>query len=162
MPEKPADAVSDLEARPSADFKDHVRGRQFSLTGENEPIVAEDTRKLKRNLHGRHMQMIAIGRPVDRRETSDALQLIEQRRCDRCRPFCWLWGGFAKWRTRKLGKVPVSCPTRQLLMLEQVICFIIVGVMILMVMQALGELAVMYPVNGAFYTYIVRFIDPSW
>jgi len=34
--------------------------------------------------------------------------------------------------------------------------------MILMMMQALGELAVMYPVNGAFYTYIVRFIDPSW
>jgi len=29
-------------------------------------------------------------------------------------------------------------------------------------MQALGELAVMYPINGAFYTYIVRFIDPSW
>jgi len=43
-----------------------------------------------------------------------------------------------------------------------VICFIIIGVMILMMMQALGELAVMYPINGAFYTYIVRFIDPSW
>ena len=38
----------------------------------------------------------------------------------------------------------------------------IVGLMLLMVMQALAELAVMYPVNGAFYTYIVRFIDPSW
>lgn len=25
-----------------------------------------------------------------------------------------------------------------------------------------AELAVMYPVNGAFYTYICRFIDPSW
>lgn len=29
-------------------------------------------------------------------------------------------------------------------------------------MQALAELAVLYPINGAFYTYIVRFIDPSW
>ena len=29
-------------------------------------------------------------------------------------------------------------------------------------MQALGELAVLYPVNGAFFTYIVRFVDPSW
>jgi len=38
----------------------------------------------------------------------------------------------------------------------------IIGVMMLMMMQALGELAVMYPVNGAFYTYIVRFIDRSW
>lgn len=36
------------------------------------------------------------------------------------------------------------------------------SIMILMMMQALGELAVMYPVNGAFYTYIVRFVDPSW
>lgn len=27
---------------------------------------------------------------------------------------------------------------------------------------ALGELAVMYPVSGGFYTYSARFIDPSW
>lgn len=45
---------------------------------------------------------------------------------------------------------------------SQVIGFIIIGVMMLMMMQALGELAVMYPVNGAFYTYICRFVDPSW
>ena len=38
----------------------------------------------------------------------------------------------------------------------------IIGAMLLLVVQALAELAVMYPVNGAFYTYIVRFIDPSW
>merc|ERR1712000_74883 len=30
------------------------------------------------------------------------------------------------------------------------------------VVYALGELAVMYPVTGGFYTYSVRFIDPSW
>lgn len=55
-------------------------------------------------------------------------------------------------------------PTVQghLLIAFKVICFIITGIMLLMVMQALGELAVMYPVNGAFYTYIVRFMDPSW
>lgn len=29
-------------------------------------------------------------------------------------------------------------------------------------MFALGELAVMYPVSGGFYTYSTRFIDPSW
>ena len=27
---------------------------------------------------------------------------------------------------------------------------------------ALGELAVMFPVSGGFYTYSTRFIDPSW
>ena len=30
------------------------------------------------------------------------------------------------------------------------------------VVYALGELAVMYPVSGGFYTYSIRFIDPSW
>ncbi|KAF1950377.1 amino-acid permease inda1 [Byssothecium circinans] len=40
--------------------------------------------------------------------------------------------------------------------------FIIMGVMIFNVVYALGELAVMYPVSGGFYTYSTRFIDPSW
>lgn len=40
--------------------------------------------------------------------------------------------------------------------------FGIVAVMIFNVVYALGELAIMYPVSGAFYTYSVRFIDPSW
>ncbi|KAL9577442.1 MAG: hypothetical protein Q9212_006363 [Teloschistes hypoglaucus] len=40
--------------------------------------------------------------------------------------------------------------------------FIIIGAMMLFTIQALGELAVLYPVNGAFYMYAVRFIDPAW
>jgi len=43
-----------------------------------------------------------------------------------------------------------------------VIGFIIIGAMIYLMMQALAELAVMYPINGAFTMYICRFIDPSW
>jgi yeast amino acid transporter len=39
--------------------------------------------------------------------------------------------------------------------------FGIVGIMLLMTMQALGEMAVLYPVNGAFFTYICRFVSPS-
>lgn len=42
------------------------------------------------------------------------------------------------------------------------ICYLIVGVMLLQTMWALGELAVMYPVNGAYFDYALRFIDPSW
>lgn len=42
------------------------------------------------------------------------------------------------------------------------ICFLICGAMIFNVVYALGELAVMYPVSGGFYTYSIRFIDPSW
>ena len=34
--------------------------------------------------------------------------------------------------------------------------------MLLFVVQALAELAVVYPINGAFYQYVCRFIDPSW
>ncbi|ETS80860.1 Amino-acid permease [Pestalotiopsis fici W106-1] len=40
--------------------------------------------------------------------------------------------------------------------------FLIIGIMMFNVVYALGELAVMYPVSGGFYTYAVRFIDPSW
>lgn len=43
-----------------------------------------------------------------------------------------------------------------------IIGYLVIGVMLLFTMQALGEMAVLYPVNGAFYTYVVRFIDPSW
>ncbi|OIW33285.1 amino-acid permease inda1 [Coniochaeta ligniaria NRRL 30616] len=43
-----------------------------------------------------------------------------------------------------------------------IICYMIVGVMLLFTCQALAEMAVLYPVNGAFYTYVVRFVDPSW
>lgn len=37
----------------------------------------------------------------------------------------------------------------------------IIGSMLLVTVQALGEMAVLFPVNGAFFTYIVRFVDPS-
>ncbi|KAJ4370389.1 Amino-acid permease inda1 [Neocucurbitaria cava] len=40
--------------------------------------------------------------------------------------------------------------------------FSLMGVMIFNVVYALGEMAVMYPVSGGFYTYSTRFIDPSW
>ncbi|KKA31032.1 hypothetical protein TD95_004950 [Thielaviopsis punctulata] len=43
-----------------------------------------------------------------------------------------------------------------------VIDFGIIGIMMFNVVFALGELAVMYPVSGGFYTYSTRFIDPSW
>ncbi|KXL47271.1 hypothetical protein M433DRAFT_71069 [Acidomyces richmondensis BFW] len=43
-----------------------------------------------------------------------------------------------------------------------VICYCIIGSMLLVTMQALAELGVMFPVNGAFFQYAVRFVDPSW
>ena len=43
----------------------------------------------------------------------------------------------------------------------KVLGYIIIGSMLLVTVQALGELAVLFPVNGAFFTYVVRFVDPS-
>jgi len=40
--------------------------------------------------------------------------------------------------------------------------FLIIGIMMFNTVFALGEMAVMYPVSGGFYTYSIRFIDPSW
>lgn len=36
------------------------------------------------------------------------------------------------------------------------------GIMLINVTQALGEMAIVYPVSGGFYTLAVRFLDPSW
>ncbi len=36
------------------------------------------------------------------------------------------------------------------------LCFIIIGFAMYFVMQALAELGVMYPVNGAFFAYAYR------
>ncbi|KAH8906789.1 amino-acid permease inda1 [Coniochaeta sp. PMI_546] len=40
--------------------------------------------------------------------------------------------------------------------------YIIIGVMMFNVVFALGELALLYPVSGGFYTLVTRFVDPSW
>ncbi|KAM0542107.1 hypothetical protein ACHAPJ_012932 [Fusarium lateritium] len=40
--------------------------------------------------------------------------------------------------------------------------FFLVGIMVFNVVYAMGELAVMYPISGGFYTYAARFIDPSF
>ncbi|KAF2716029.1 amino acid permease [Polychaeton citri CBS 116435] len=86
-----------------------------------------EQRELRRDLKGRHMQMIAIGGAIG----------------------SGLFVGVG-------GALSSGGPA------SVVICFIIIGVMMLCTVQALAELAVMYPVNGSFFSYCVRFIDPSW
>ncbi|GEQ66656.1 hypothetical protein JCM33374_g319 [Metschnikowia sp. JCM 33374] len=42
------------------------------------------------------------------------------------------------------------------------LAYILIGSMIFCTVHALGELAITFPVSGAFSTYNTRFIDPSW
>ncbi|KAL2021904.1 hypothetical protein VTK56DRAFT_6499 [Thermocarpiscus australiensis] len=42
------------------------------------------------------------------------------------------------------------------------LAYIVVGVMIYCTVQALGELAVVFPVAGSFSAFSTRFLDPSW
>ncbi|GAA6058880.1 hypothetical protein JCM10212_002824 [Sporobolomyces blumeae] len=42
------------------------------------------------------------------------------------------------------------------------IAWTIVGVMLINVTQALGEMCILYPVSGGFYTLAVRFLDPGF
>ncbi|EEQ36639.1 General amino-acid permease GAP2 [Clavispora lusitaniae] len=43
-----------------------------------------------------------------------------------------------------------------------IIAYVLIGCMIFATVHALGELAITFPVSGAFVTYSTRFIDPSW
>lgn len=40
--------------------------------------------------------------------------------------------------------------------------FFIIGIMVFLMMQALAEMTVLYPINGAFTMYICRFVDPAF
>ena len=42
------------------------------------------------------------------------------------------------------------------------IAFILIGAVLFCTVQALGEMAVTFPVAGSFSTFATRFIDPAW
>lgn len=42
------------------------------------------------------------------------------------------------------------------------LAFLMIGIMIYCTVQALGEMAVMFPVAGSFAAYSTRFLDPAW
>lgn len=42
------------------------------------------------------------------------------------------------------------------------LAYLTIGAMLYCVMQALGELAVVFPIAGSFSAYSTRFLDPAW
>ncbi|KDR79443.1 hypothetical protein GALMADRAFT_1240583 [Galerina marginata CBS 339.88] len=42
------------------------------------------------------------------------------------------------------------------------IAWVLIGIMLINVTQAIGEMSILYPVSGGFYTLAVRFLDPSF
>lgn len=52
--------ANDIPAYEQATLRKHSRGRQFSIDPEDRAMVEADQHMLKRNLKGRHMQMIAM------------------------------------------------------------------------------------------------------
>ncbi|TRM60925.1 amino acid permease/ SLC12A domain-containing protein [Schizophyllum amplum] len=40
--------------------------------------------------------------------------------------------------------------------------WVLMGVMLVNITQALGEMSIMYPLSGGYYTLAGRFVDPSW
>jgi yeast amino acid transporter len=106
--------------------------------------AADEFNQLNQTLKGRHLHMIAIGKS-SRMHARYSSMLI-------------LAGG-------SIGAglfVGTGSALRRGGAASLLLDYMIIGVMIFNVVFALGEMAIMYPISGGFYTYSTRFIDPSW
>ena len=109
---------------------------------------------LARKLKGRHLQMIAIGGSIGASLPSACV----------ANPSPVPWGtSFADIAFPGTGlfvasgkSLAAGGPASLLL------AFSIIGAMLYCTCQALGELAVIFPIAGSFSSWATRFLDPSW
>ena len=147
-PQEPPAAYhpDDTAARKAPVYDEKHGGNTNGSDTEGQYDVQEGEQgQLHRSLQGRHMQMIAIGEILGD-EAHDVNFLTR------------LQGGAigAGLFVGSGGSFRTGGPA------AVVICFMIIGFFLLLTMQALAELGVMYPVNGAFFQYNIRFISRPW
>ncbi|KAI5276389.1 AAT family amino acid transporter [Aureobasidium subglaciale] len=127
----------------SASLGDHLHGQQLGTGPEVHDVVVGDQNELHRELKGRHMQMIAIGGAIG------AGLFI---------------GSGSAFQSGGPGSVLIGF----MLVFKCMTAFHRYSVPLLthfssyFMMQALAEMSVLYPINGAFAMYICRFVDPSF
>ncbi|KAG0645245.1 General amino-acid permease GAP2 [Hyphodiscus hymeniophilus] len=123
---------------PAINFGQH--GRTF-----NAKQAAYNTANsaLFRRLKGRHLQMIAIGGSIG--ESTAALDKDEILTISGTGLFIGTGQALATGGPGSL-----------------LIAFIIIGAVLYCTVQALGEMAVTFPVAGSFSAFATRFIDPAW
>ncbi|MCJ1444788.1 MAG: hypothetical protein MMC23_005290 [Stictis urceolatum] len=144
----------------------HEKGSDSDVPYGHEHDIETGKNQLHKSLKSRHMQMIAIGKPessvlrtAQRAKWNDTLLRFQMKNVVGKR--------FAKYH-RLRGSIGAGLFVGSGAALSNggpaplVICFMVIGIMLLCTVNALGELAVLYPVNGAFYNYAVRFLDPAW
>ncbi|KAL7786193.1 amino acid permease domain-containing protein [Trichoderma ceciliae] len=112
---------------------------------------------LSRKLKGRHLQMIAIGGSIGAQAPFQSSPFHSSRFWTLANPssLCFLRAGTGLFVAS--GKALAAGGPASLLL-----AFSIVGGMLYCTCQALGELAVIYPLAGSFSSWATRFLDPSW
>lgn len=98
---------------------------------------------LSRKLKGRHLQMIAIGGSIGKWP------------CIQARGGANISAGTGLFVSS--GAALATGGPGALL-----IAFALIGAMLFCTIQALGEMAVLFPVAGSFSAYSTRFLDPAW
>jgi amino acid transporter len=126
--------------------KDSQRPDGEAVRGFDHRAAAEATANsgLQHKLKARHMQMIAIGGSIGSCYNIDPIYKLSDVRLGT--------GLFVTSGAALSNGGPASL----------IIAFGLIGILMFCTVQALGELAVLFPVAGSFSAYSTRFLDPAW
>jgi yeast amino acid transporter len=127
-------------------FKRNKNARVVTEATDNEGRPLEDQPPaepaLAMKLKGRHLQMIAIGGSIGMSWSAST----------RIKLTCLGTGLFVGSGSALATGGPASL----------VLAYGLIGIMLYCTVHALGEMAVLFPIAGAFSVYSSRFIDPAW